>query len=196
MVNSASGSLKLYIAGTELIDSGTIDLSGTTSLKNFRFYGMTSGPSTNNIYVSQVIVADEPTIGMRLGSYHPSGAGATSSWTGDYSSIDETVYSDADFILSATANQVSTFAQTGPALTGYVVRAVGVSTRSKCGVGGPQNLRHALRSASTNYFSSADIALDVGYESQLTIWETDPATSAAWVNTATSTLQPGVKSIA
>lgn len=196
--NSASGSIKLYIAGTQRITSGTIDLSAITALNKNRFLGYTepsSGLATHT-YVSQVIVANESTIGMRLLTRYPNAAGATSSWTGAYTDIDEIVYEDADFILSGSNNQVSTFGQTGPAITGYTVRAVGVTARARKGASGPQNLRHALRVSGTDYFSGSDIALDAGYLATETIWETNPATSAAWVNTAIDALQPGVKSIA
>jgi hypothetical protein len=143
-----------------------------------------------------MIVQDQSTIGFVLGTCVPSGAGSTSAWTGAYTDIDEAVTSDADFISSGTANQVSTFAQTAiPTLTGYVVRAVCVSARAKRGSSGPQNIRMALRSAGTNYFSGSDISLGLGYAPVQTIWATDPATSAAWVNTAISSLEPGVKSI-
>lgn len=192
--NSASGSIKLYVGGTLRIDSGTIDLSGCTNLKTFRFFGGTAGAASDATYVSQVAAADESTIGCRLITCYPSGVGATSGFTGAYTDVDEAVLSDADFILSGTANQVSTFAQTGPAITGYSVRAVAVSARAKKGTGGPQNLQLALRSAGTNYFGSSQ-ALDAGYAGYQEIWATDPATSAAWVNTAISSLQPGVKSI-
>jgi hypothetical protein len=104
-------------------------------------------------------------------------------------------YSDLDFINSGTANQVSTFAINAPTLTGYVVQAVAVTARANRGSGGPQNLKLVLRSAGTDYLGSTK-SLDVGYGAFVEIWETDPATSAAWVNTAISTLQPGVKSIA
>lgn len=192
--NSASGSINLYIAGTNRLNSGTIDLSTTTDLKKFRFYGATVSSLTTNTWFSQAIVADESTIGWRLATFYLNGAGATSSWTGAFTDIDETAYNDADFINSATANQVSTFAQTGPSMTGYTVKAVIVAARAKRGSSGPANLQLALRSAGTDYFSASH-ALDLGYTAEQNVWETNPATGAAWVNTAISAIQPGVKSI-
>lgn len=194
--NTASGSIKLYISGTERINSGTINLSAITALNKIRFTGYTNGVGGTKTYASQVVVANESTIGMRLLTRYPNAAGATSSWTGAYTDIDEIVYEDADFILSGSANQISTFGQTGPAITGYTVRAVGVTARARCGASGPQNLRHAIRVSGTDYFSGSDIALSAGYAATETIWETNPATSAAWVNTAIDAVQPGVKSIA
>lgn len=197
VVNNASGTVALYVAGTERINS-TVDLSTIASIRKMRVTAGTSNGFSSLTRFSQVIIASESTIGFRLGTCYPSAAGATSSWTGAYSDIDETVYSDADFINSGTANQISTFAQTAvPTLTGYTVRAVAVTARAKRNsASGPQNIRMALRSGGTDYFSGSDIALGLGYTPVQTIWETNPATAAAWVNTAISALQPGAKSIA
>ena len=79
-------------------------------------------------------------------------------------------------------------------LYSYNVVAVGVSPRAKRGASGPQNLHMALRSNGTNYYRST-IAQDVSYTANVAIWETDPATAAAWVNTAAALVQAGVKSI-
>lgn len=195
LCNTASGNLSLYVAGTERINA-SVDLSGITSIRKFRALGDTAGGFNFDLRLSQVIIADEPTIGWRLATLYPSGTGADTAWTGAYTSIDETVYSDADFINSGSAAQVSTFALTGPAMTGYSVRAVVVTARARRGASGPQNIRMALRSSGTTYPSGSDIALGLGYAPVQAVWETDPATSSAWVNTAISTLQAGVKSIA
>lgn len=195
LCNTASGNVSLYVAGTERINA-SVDLSGTVSIRKMRVTGGTAGGFSGETRFSQVIIANASTIGYRLGTCYPSAAGATSSWTGAYTDIDETLYDDADFINSASANQISTFAQTSiAALTGYTVRAVAVTARAKRGSSGPANIRMALRASGTDYFSASDIALGLGYTPVQTIWETNPATSAAWVNTAISTLQPGAKSI-
>jgi hypothetical protein len=184
----STGDAKLYVGGTERLSATGLPLGHITGITGAQFN------ANYAMHWSQVIVATEPTIGWRLITRYPSGAGATSSWTGTYTDIDEISYSDADFINSGTADQVSTFAQTGPTLTGYTVRAVGVYARARRGAGGPQNLQLALRASGTDYFSGSK-ALGIGYTPQGHVWETNPATSAAWVNTAIDALQPGVKSI-
>lgn len=183
--NSVTGTATLYTSGSERT-TATVDLSAVASLDTLR---VSSGAC-----ISQVIVADEPTIGWRLATNYPNGNGANTTWIGDYTSVDELDYTDADFIYSATANEVETFTHTGPALTGYVVRAVGVYARAKCGVGGPQNIQLALRVNGTNYFSSTK-ALSVGYTNVGHIWTQNPDTAADWLTTAVSAIQPGVKSI-
>ncbi len=183
--NDATGNVSLFLGGTELI-SATVDLSLVT--------GITAVRSYHPHRFSQLIIADEPTIGWRLITRYPNAAGATGDFTGTYTDVDETVYNDADFINSSTNGHVETYGQTGPAISGYTVRAVGVYARAKRGASGPANLQMALRSGGTDYFSASK-ALGIGYAAYGHIWETNPATAAAWVSTAIDALQPGVKAV-
>jgi hypothetical protein len=187
--NSASGSIALYLAGTKRVDSGTIDLSSFSGLAEMRLKCAAVGTK-----YSQLIVADESTIGWRLTTAPATGAGATTDWVGGYTEIDELTYSDADFINSATANQVELFSHSTTVPAGYTVRGVAVTARAKCGASGPQNIQLALRSAGTTYFSSSK-ALDAGYGAFVNVWETDPATAADFTASAIASLQFGVKSI-
>lgn len=189
--NSATGNAKLYVAGTLRITAASVNLTAVASLQTARFYGW----GNDTFFVSQVMIDSEPTIGGRLFTIPITGAGATTSWTGAYTEIDEIIYSDADFINTSTATAVSTFAVTAPTLTGYVIEAVAVTARAKKGGSGPTQLQLALRSAGTDYFSASK-ALDVGYGGFVNIWETNPATGAAFLTTAIASLQPGVKAIA
>lgn len=184
---SASGSGTIYLSGTQRL-TGTADLSGLNGISYVRLRG------SLECYYSQVMAADESTIGWRLKTVPATGAGATTDWTGTYAEIDEIVYSDADFINSDTADQVELFSHGSTIPTGYVVNGVAVTARAKCGTGGPQNLQMAIRSGGTTYVSSS-IALDAGYTANVNIWETDPATSAAFTTSAITSLQFGVKSI-
>lgn len=198
-VNTASGLLKLYVAGTERITSGTIDLSAITSLRKIRFYGTTIGGILNfPVYISQVgMKSGSSTITGRLRTGYPSGAGATSQWTGAYSTLDETVYSDADFAYSGTADQVSVYAITWVgSSTGYTASAVIATVRANTDGSGPANIRLVIRTASTNYPSGSDLALDAGMRAFLGIWETNPNTTLAWVNADADAIQGGMKSIA
>lgn len=186
----ASGGMKHYVAGT-LRNSGTADLSHLDGVAKVRLHA-----GLFDRHWSQIIVADEPTIGMRLFTMYPSGAGATSQFTGSYAAVDEIAYSDSDYVFSDTNGDVSTFAGTlVGALIGYTIRSVGASARAKCGAGGPQNLRLVLRSGGVNYPSGSDIPLDVGYTANQVVWETDPNTTLDWTATDAAAIQFGVKAI-
>jgi hypothetical protein len=188
--NDATGVVKVYVEGTLRDTSTGVDLSAVTGIDNFTI----PGGNGSAVGLSQVILSDEPTVGTKLLTRYANGAGATTDFTGGYTGIDEIPYSDADFVNSATNGHIELFTNTGPAITGYTVRAVGVYARAKKGASGPANLQLALRSAAVNDFSASK-ALDVGYASYGHIWETDPATSAAWLSSAIDTLQFGVKAV-
>lgn len=187
---SASGSLTLYIAGTERF-SHAGNLSFHANVAELR---MSATSGVQSAYWG-FAVADEPTIGWRVATYYPSGPGASAQWTNGHTTIDELAHDDADFIASDTASDVSTFAAAGPALTGYSVRAVGVAARAKRGGSGPASLQLVLRAGASDYFSASQ-ALGLGYETRVNVWETNPATSSAFLTAEIAALQPGVKSIA
>lgn len=188
----ASGGVAMWSGGTKRIDLTATDLSHLAGVRYARLHGWGLGA-----YYSQVVATDaaEPTIGGRLLTIVPSGAGASSDWTGSHASIDEVVYDDADFIFSDTAAEVSLFSHSATIPTGYTLRAIAVTARAKRGVSGPQSLQLAIRASGSNAFSSTK-AQDVGYSANCGIWETNPTTSVAWVNGDLAALQIGVKSIA
>lgn len=193
--NSASGSAKVYIGGTLRIDSGTVDLSSFANLNRIRFHGVNyAGGQPNN--VSQIVVASTSTIGNVLATVVMTGQGATHTFTtGGFANIDEVALSDADLINSGTANQVELFTGTPVAsFTGYVIKAVAVDARAKTSGGAPSQAQLALRSAGTTYFSATK-TLDAGYDSIFNVWETNPATSAAFLSSEIAALEYGLKSI-
>lgn len=187
--NTASGTATLFLSGQERTTASP-DLTAVTGVTNIRTYG--TGYGTYGI--SQIIVADVPTISWRLATVELTGAGANTAWTGTYTSVDETIYSDADFIYSGTPNQVETYTGTTPTLTGYTIRAVGVYARSKRGASGPANLQLALRVNATDFFSASK-AQSIGYGAYGNIWEDNPDTGVDWLVADLSNTQFGVKSI-
>jgi hypothetical protein len=185
-----TGAADVYVSGTRRLDySG--DLSALTNVEYHRFR------SSGYTVFSQVVCRNgNSTIGARIREFYPSGAGATDQWTGSHTAVDESEYSDANFIWSDTANQVEVMAGTlVGSLTGYVISSVAVVARAKTDGSGPQNLQLALRTASTNYFSGS-IALGAGYSANVGIWEDNPNTTLDWTSADATAIQIGAKSIA
>jgi hypothetical protein len=193
VVNSGSGSVEIFCSGTSRA-SGSADLSGISGIAKLRAYGRNVlGAAT--VSVSQVVVASEPTIDMRVGTIVMTGQGATHTFdTGGFANIDEGVYSDADFIQSGTAAQIELFTGTPvPSFTGYTIRALALTARANYSGSAPTKFRFVLRSAGTNY-TSADQTLTFGNGAFCKVWETNPATSAAFNSSEISALQYGVES--
>lgn len=183
--SDASGVVAVYSSGTLRV-TGSADTSHIGGVAYYR----ASAPLTSGW--SQMIVADESTIGWRLKTVPVTGAGATADWTGTFAEVDEALYSDADFVNSSTNDQVELFTHSTTIPTGYRVKAAVVTARAKRGSSGPANLQLAVRSSGTNYYSASK-ALDLGYGAFTEVWEDDPATAAAFTASAISTLQFGVR---
>lgn len=187
-VNCTTGVMQLYIAGSlvkEVTGLSLGHLTGPVKARVFSEIGV--------ICWSQCVAADVPTIGFKVMTRYASGNGAHTGWTGDYTDIDETVYSDVDFISAGSTGLKESFTQTGPSIpSNYVVRAVAVAIRGKTS-GGVNNMKALLRIGSTDYVSGS-IALSAGYTAKVNVWEDDPSTGVDWTNASISNIQFGVES--
>lgn len=147
---------------------------------------------------SEVIIADEVTVGMRVATLDPTGNGTNTAWTGSYTDIDEISVSDADFITSSTANEVETFTLSDLSLLAASMIPVCVvnSFRGSIGATGPQNLQTVVRSGGTDYPSSSLSGLTSSFSGGHQIILADnPATASPWTPSEIDALEAGVKSI-
>jgi hypothetical protein len=198
VTNSASGSIVVYFSGTKRLEVTGLGLSGLGGITKVRFNGMSNGPFHGGCRYSQVVMADEATVGMKVHTFYPSGAGATDDWpTGTWASIDEVAYSDGDVITTTTANQDELFTGTlvGTFAPEDAIRAVCVTARARHSATGPQNIQLSIRTGGANFYSST-LSLDAAYGNSINVWETNPNTSVAWTSANITALQFGVKSIA
>jgi hypothetical protein len=196
-VNGSTGEATLYKDG---VSQGTF--SGDTSLDNasfgrLHFYGQTGG--SNELNISQIIVASESTIGWVLMTLSPDGNGANTAWTGTFADIDEFTLNTADYIEAIATNLVETSTATNinAAYSTYNVKGVAVGIRASNDSGSViSDLQAAVRVGSTNYFSpNLGLTKDGTDYSKYYIWENNPATSAAWAQAAVNALEIGVKSV-
>lgn len=187
-VNITSGEMAFYISGTQMRRVTGLSLGHLSGVTHCRLFS-----DTLPRFLSEVIAASENTIGWRLITRHANGTGGETGWTGTYTSIDELVTNDADFISAASTGLRETFTQTGPSVpSNYQVKAVALGIRGKAGttVTGVKGL---LRIGGANYASST-FTLGSGYTANCPVWETNPATSAAWAVSDLSSLEFGVES--
>lgn len=188
-IDIANDTVEIYVSGTLRQTITGTDLSTLTDIAQIRLR------STTSSFHSQIIASTSSTIGRRLMTAVPTGDGTTNQWTASYTSVDELVYSDTDFIFSGTANQVELMVVTPVGSTsGYTIQGVAVNARANTDGSGPQNLRLAVRGGSTTEISGSDLPLLTGYGAYCVIFANDPSTTLPWASI--SGLQVGVKSIA
>ena len=173
------------------------DYSALAGITNVEF--RSAGTGGNATYWSQIIVADETTVGWRLAINPPSGNGAVNEWTGTFADIDEIAPSTSDLIVADAVNEtilVSRAARTIP--TQFSVAALVVSSYArKSDASVPQDMQAAVRVGGVNYFGGNE-GLSVGFAPHETIFATDPATGVAWTRevAGAAATQFGFKAVA
>ena len=148
--------------------------------------------SSDFAYVSQVIMANESTIGMKLQSISPNAIG-------NYADLSATVTEVTDGIqttgwIGDTAAQKQSFTTTGYSLPATrIVHSVLPEFELRFGATGPQNIRPFVRIGGVDYTAPADLQPDnrtkrglVGYA-----WTTNPATALPWTGTEIAALEAG-----
>jgi hypothetical protein len=140
---------------------------------------------------SEIIVASSDTRGLSLQTLVPSGNGASSQWTGNYSNINELTINDSAGIGSNTANQLSLFSQSG-SYTAPFISAIAISARSITANGAPQHLTLAVHEGNTTS-TAGTFAPSTYYGLNQYIWQTDPITGTYWSNT--TNVQIGAQSL-
>ena len=191
-----TGSIDIYKDNVSVLSySGDTDTDVTPELVKF------SGLTTNarEMSISQVIVANEDTKGMKIATNSVDGDGTTGDWTGDYTAVDEFIYDNADYDETNSTSQVElrTVSDINAAYSTYNVKAVMVSDIISNDAGSAvTDAQHQLRTGGTTY-SGANLSItkDGTDQSVTTVWETNPNTAASWSQAEVNALECGTKSV-
>jgi len=198
-IADSGGVFRLYVDGTQIAEFvGDTLNSGYTSIDRVRF-GSNIGSRSSTDWgslISQVVVADQDTRGMKVATLKVTGNGNSTGWDNDYQNVDEAlVYSDSDVIISDAAGEVETYELGNHGLSDYVVLALAVNARGLRGASGPQNIQLAVRIGGTDYFSG-NTGPGTTFGPLRNMWPLNPDTSAAWTLSELDSLEAGVKSVA
>lgn len=196
--HATTGEFSVYKDGT-LVVSYTGDTTGdAANFGRIHWKGLTG--ATNELNLSQVIIASENTIGWKLQTNYPNSNSATNTaWTNDYTAVDEFAYDSGDYIETNSTGQVETYGATdiNAAYATYNVKALVIATRASNDSGSAvADIQGALRVSATNYFSAnLSLTKDSAEHSVQAIFETNPNTAAAWSQAAVNAAEIGLKSV-
>lgn len=194
--NLTTGVFAIYKNGVNVFNF-TGDTDTTSAPGMVYFEGMTG--SSNEMNVSQVIIADESTIGWKLHTLPPTGNGANTAWTNDYLNVDEFVYDNTDFIETNSVGVLETYTTGGinAAYSTYNVKAVAVAARMSNDSGSAvADVQMAVRTGGSNYTSpNTSLTKDGNEYSRQYVWNANPNTSGAWTQSQVNAAEIGVKSV-
>lgn len=193
---ATSGLFEIWINGSVLAFtySGDVTTNGVTALAG---HDLRTSQTSQQIRWSQIVISDSDTRSMSLQTTPPVANGNTHSFdtgTPAAANVNEVTMSDLAFDGSSTAGQIDQYTITSTiAGTGLSVLAFAVSARLKAGFSGPTKMDLGVRSGGADYWS-ADVVPQLSFQNGYSsIWNTDPATSAAWAALPSNI---GLKSVA
>jgi hypothetical protein len=129
---------------------------------------------------SEIIVADEPTVNMRVLTRPAIANGALTDWNGPVTNINELQLSDANGIDTGLIDQLRSFTiDTPTGISNVSVRAVCIGARASSNGTSPDEIQGLLRIGGSNFFSS-NILLSAGITGRSIIFNTNPATGVGF----------------
>ena len=162
--------------------------------------GATRGTKTVNLfsgsqgygYVSEIIIADEPTLGMRVKTYRPTADGTHTTWDGNYDNVNNDDVG-IDAISTQLTNAAETFLHGATLNEGTAIRAlvVGAAAASE----DPAGAHGVIYSGGTLHPEAFVKPLGLGAPPNVAIFETNPATGLAWTPVEFNALEFGVQHI-
>lgn len=196
--------VRINSAGNDIVDiyhNGT--LFGSLSRANSGTGALRVGPlnfsnfdSNSNIYYSQLMVADESTIGLKMVRMNPNAAGDNSDFEGDFNNL--LLPFDGGAISTSVAGNRESWnleAYGGPATPGGI-RGVFLTSYATLGPDAVAvtGFEHFLRISATNY-DGAKITPVAGTQ-HITEWANNPATASPWAVADFAALIGGVEAVA
>lgn len=155
-----------------------------------------TGTSAPERAVSQLIVADEPTLRLGLVTLYPNAAGDEIWEAGTYADIDAATPSLSTFIETATAGDKFLCNITPlPASTTITPLTVQVAILAALGATGPTKIKLGIKTGGTEYWG-ADISLTIVPAMYQLLLTQNPVTAAAWTTSEINALQIGVQAVA
>lgn len=194
---AVAGAIDVYLGGTLIMSyTGDVTSDSATTLDGFVLGAHFT--LLYSIWWSEAIAATVDTRTLGLVTLAPNGAGNANTFsTGAYTDVNEVTLSDATVATSTTANQIfeTTIDSTNMAGVGTLVGVV-VKARTQAGPTGPAHTSLMVRVAGTDYLGASQ-ALPGSLAPVMTVWATNPATSAAWVGSdlTAAGFNIGVKSL-
>jgi hypothetical protein len=199
-MDDSAGYVRVYVNDTLIHEmTGDTIFTAATTLDTIELSSpCVVGLGSGQYDFSGLIIADEDTRSMVFHQGQATANGADTAWTGVYTDVTKLDRNDNTFIESGTAAQLETYVMDDvhTDLAAYVPRAVVLSTRTRRGATGPQNMQGVVRQSGSDFTTSNISGINTAYGTRQAVMGTNPATSAAWTIAEINAAEFGVKSIA
>lgn len=150
--------------------------------------------TTKEIYLSEVVVSEQDTRGLRLAMLNPTSAGNYNDWQGDFNELGDLLAITMASSQTADELQSSTFTTYGgPASSAGVQLALSAHAARGVDLTTPQELQQFLRIGATDYASvDGNHTLITSPQQRITLWPTNPVDGSAWSTADVSGIEGGL----
>lgn len=192
-IDFSASTIAIYKDDILLFQSGTLDFANipdAETIKYIRIQGFTG------LNVSQVVIADESTINMRVATLFPNGNGAVQGWdAGDFTDIDDLNLDTGNVLESGTAGQEATFLQPGidSSFSTRPVRGVSFTPTARENGAGPSTIDIGYRHDGTQFYPFS-LALQAGFLSESFFESINAGTGVAFTVADVNALQLAYRS--
>lgn len=209
---SSTGRVQIRVDGsiTDDYDSGGVSTtsSGDGTIATGISFGGGAFSSGGLVYYDDVVIMDtsgsecNDFLGdVRLEALEPTAVGNKSQWTNtgganNAASVDDgtTPDDDSTYVEANTVNLIDTNIHEDSALpTSGVVHAVLVKMLAKKSQPGDRTIAAVTRQGGTDYVGDDQSVVQDSYFYEYQVWQTNPATSAAWTITEVNDAEYGIK---
>lgn len=194
-VNDSTGALTIKLNGGTIVEATNIDTRNGANAQTDNITISADASSAGYIYADDIVVDNAAFPGLGgIVVLSPTGNGTYTSWTNDYTYVDDNppdddtsyIYTDA----TVTGTKENFTCDDLP--TGFAsVPRIGLVTKAKLDGAGAGNIKNTLRSGGSDYEGSS-VALSTSYTWAKSYWDTDPADAGAWSKTKVDALEVGV----
>lgn len=184
-ISATVGVVQLWVNGVSVLNL-TAQNTKATANSTVSQFGLTAGGTTG--IACDIIWSTTRINDCRVECFVPTGAGSHTAFTpstgANWQNVDEVPPNgDTDYNSTPTVNAIDTFAHGALTSAPLTIKAVVVQVRARNTTAGTGSIAPVARSSSTDSVGTA-VALNTSYQDLQTVYETDPATSAAWANAA------------
>lgn len=191
IICGVSGSINWYWNGT---------LVATTTGLNAAVDNVQSVKILGVYILSQILVSDTNTIGAKVASLKPTGAGANTAWSPNtFSNIEKQSFNDATFIADSTlGDKVSYAAADATMPAGMFISSLWFAARARVNSVSPANIKPLLRIGGTDYAGSYNLGglNSVSFAAAVAAYVNDPSTGVAWTLTNANAAEVGFQTAA
>lgn len=179
---------------------GTVSIANISPNRNFhtvecyagQVYSGNPGTSIGNwgAGISEFIIADESTIGMRVKTYRPTADGTHTTWAGNYDNVNNNDIG-IDAISTQLSNAAETFLHGATLNEGTAIRALAVG--AAIASANPTGAKAILNIDGNLYQQDFEKSLTQGAASNIAIYEDNPATGLSFTAADFNSLEFGVQ---